>query len=103
MSESESNYINIGSGHFVVRTQSGFKQAYKAWLRIRQEEYASYEFAREASFPEAFPSVVSFSLFYEGIDRVWVKHEHVNAFRARMADLMRRLDDADPPSALPPA
>lgn len=104
MTNKQTNFSDIGSGYYVVRTQAGFKQAYRSWLKQRDEEHEEYEFARAATFPDAFPSVVTFSFLYEGIHRVAVRHEHINSFRERMMELMRRLDESDQPlrSTAPP-
>lgn len=90
------NYSDIGNGRYLVRTQAGFKQALNAWLASQDGDRRSVEFNEGTTFPEAFPSVVSFDWWYRGVYYVTVQHEHVNAFRRRMAEMMRRLDEADP-------
>lgn len=90
------NWSDIGGGRYLVRTQAGFKQALNAWLSSQDMDRQSAKFNEGTTFPEVFPSVVSFNWWYRGVYYVTVQHEHVNAFRQRMADMMRRLDDADP-------
>ena len=95
MTERE-NHKYIGGGNYVVRTAAGTKQAYKAWLKS-VDEVESEQDLRRATWPTTFPSVIRFYFHYEGFHYVRTSHEHVNAFRKRMASIMANLDEIDPP------
>lgn len=99
MAEDErNNFMYIGGGNYVVRTAAGTRKAYKAWLKSVEEVEADQDVSR-ATWPTSFPSVIRFYFHYEGFHYVRTSHEHVNAFRRRMASILEKLDEIDPISS----
>ena len=96
MTEERPNFKYVGMGYYLVRTQAGVKAAYKAWLKKNEYEKDSYPYGDGAAFPQKFPSVVRFTIHYQGYSAVYPQFMHVNKFREQLAELNANLNEIDP-------
>lgn len=53
------NFKYIGNGFYIVRTQAGFRQAFRAYLGVSEK-------AELRGYPKSYPAIVSFSEQYAG-------------------------------------
>lgn len=79
--ETTSNFTYIGHGFYLVRTQAGLKQAAKHYM---QEPYSEFKNRWIDPFPTVYPSIVVFSIYYNGTLNLTQSWIHVN----RMADAL---------------
>lgn len=71
----DKNYTHIKNGFYLVRTQAGLKQAIKHWL---QDEDWRKRFDNVDGYPESYPSIVTFSVSYRGVEDLSIRSMHVN-------------------------
>lgn len=60
------NYTRIQSGLYIVRTQAGFKQAFRGCTCATSPEEFQKELDRLEGYPKSYPSLVAFSKEYRG-------------------------------------
>lgn len=94
--EQRTNWRQLDSGHYLVRTQAGYKQALKHWIRAMdwEGELKCREFR---GYPKSYPSVVSFSWDYHRSNE---RRAHSTPLASYASNLRASLADLEPD--LPP-
>lgn len=67
-----SNFTYVSPNAYIVRTQAGYEQAFKDWMRyVGYGDDGIKKYMKEAEgFPTIYPSLVTFSMCYRGYDYV---------------------------------
>ena len=90
------NFVRLGGGYYLTRTQAGFKQAAKAWAGDQYKELSERGIT---GFPVSYPAVCSFGTEYQGYFSMHASCCTVREFRETLAHIAAALDENDPHTA----
>lgn len=83
------NMVSLGGGFFLVRTQAGYRKAWKTFVAGADVEERR-DLKPQRGFPTEYPALVNFSWFYDRGN--WVVHSRVsNDLVEKLVPLMEEL------------
>ncbi len=83
------NFRHLSGALYVVRTQAGFNQAFKH--RFPQEDEYDPKPSDVQGYPKVYPSVVRFSMQYQGYWQPTATCTPLNIYRQQLKNLLTQL------------
>lgn len=82
------NWRRLANGHYLVRTQAGFRQAMRDYFN----EYQLHKVSNIVGYPKAYPSVVRFNFLY-GWNEPQAHCTPLELYKAELSALLADLAD----------
>lgn len=79
------NWVHLGGSFYVCRTQAGFKQAVKHFMR--SDSLIPAQRCNIEGYPTSYPALVSLTTGYRGYTYIQANSIHLKALRMKLSEI----------------